>query len=363
MDELFEKVMGFGRELRHEGLAVGTGRILEFCQAASLLGPGDLYWVGRATLVSRQAEIPVYDQVFHRYWSGNLGTPVNQLTQVVERVRAEGGDDDDENHERGRETNPGSPTASRLELLRQKSFSRLTRAELIELARLVGQIERRMPTRRSRRREPTRRGSPDVRRTVRRSFRTGGEPLSRAWRDRRRKRRRIVLIVDVSGSMASYSRGLVVFAYAALRADSHWEAFCFGTRLTRLTKALVATTDPDKALERAAAEVNDWDGGTRIGDSLKCFLDRFGHGGTARGAVVIVCSDGLEVGDPVVLEQQMQRMSRLAYRIVWVNPLQEQVGYQPLARGMAAALPYVDVFASGHNMACLEALADELADL
>jgi uncharacterized protein with von Willebrand factor type A (vWA) domain len=162
--------------------------------------------------------------------------------------------------------------------------------------------------------------------------------------------------------MASYSRGLALFAHAVLRSDTRWEAFCFGTRLTHVTKAL-GGTDPDAALQRVAEEVWDWDGGTRIGDSLKRFLDRFGHSGMARGAVVIICSDGLEVGDPLVLDEQMQHLWRLAHRVIWLNPLKGQTGYQPLARGMQAALPHVDVFASAHNLASLEALADELAAL
>ena len=205
-------------------------------------------------------------------------------------------------------------------------------------------------------------GQPDLRRTLRRSFRTGGEPLDRAWRRRRTRPRRLILLLDVSGSMDSYSRALVMFAHAALKTDRRWEAFCFGTRLTRVTRALEGS-DPDEALTRAAAQVVDWDGGTRIGDSLKRFLDEYGHGGLARGAVVVICSDGLEVGDPAVLADQMARLSRLANSVIWLNPLQESPAYEPLARGMHAALPYIDVFASGHNVASLEALGEQLAKL
>ena len=162
--------------------------------------------------------------------------------------------------------------------------------------------------------------------------------------------------------MASFSRALLVFAHAALRADPRWEAFCFGTRLTRLTRSL-KSIDPDEALERATDEVFDWDGGTRIGESLKTFLDDYGHKGLARGAVVVICSDGLEIGAPELLEEQMSRLSRLAYRVIWLNPLKEDPAYEPLARGMRAALPYIDVFASGHNLASLETLSEELAIL
>jgi uncharacterized protein with von Willebrand factor type A (vWA) domain len=230
----------------------------------------------------------------------------------------------------------------------------------MQLARLMQRIQLAVPTRKSRRRERARSGMPDLRRTIRRSFRTAGEPLERYYRRRRRRRRRIVLFLDVSGSMASYSRALLVFAYAVLRADARWEAYAFGTRLTRLTRAL-GPRDPDEALRQAASEVFDWDGGTRIGESLKRFLETQQE--VARGAVVIICSDGLEVGDPSVLAAQMARLSRLAYRVIWLNPLKEDPAYEPLARGMAACLPYVDLFVSGHNLASLEQLGEEIERL
>ena len=169
-------------------------------------------------------------------------------------------------------------------------------------------------------------------------------------------------MLDVSGSMTAYSRGLIMFAHAALRTNSHWEAFCFGTRLTRVTRALTLS-DADAAMTRAAEQVVDWDGGTRIGDSLKMFLDLHGHAGMARGAVIVICSDGLETGDPAVLEEQMQRLNRLVHRTVWLNPLKATTGYAPLAGGMRSALPHVDVFESGHTFASLEALGDRLAEL
>jgi uncharacterized protein with von Willebrand factor type A (vWA) domain len=329
-----EPLVGFARALRDEGLAVGTGRALEFCRAAALV-PGELYWAGRATLVARREEIPVYDRVFRR-WFGEEPPPRQRHAVQVQAV--------DER---------GAARASRAEALREKSFAQLTEQELREVAALAAELGLVVPERRTRRRRPARTGRPDVRRTLRHALRSGGEPVERAWRTRRRRPRRLVLLLDVSRSMTAYSRGLVVVAHAALRRDRRWEAFCFGTRLTRVTRAL-ATSDPHAALERAAAEVVDWDGGTRIGDSLKTFLDRWGHGGMARGAVVVLCSDGLEVGDPAVLAEQMARLSRLAHRVVWLNPLKENDRYEPLARGMAAALPHVDRFESGHSLAAVE---------
>jgi len=169
-------------------------------------------------------------------------------------------------------------------------------------------------------------------------------------------------VLDVSGSMASFSRGLALFAHAALQADRSWEAFAFGTRLTRLSPALLATS-PDDAFARVAAEATDWDGGTRIGDALKRLVDDHGRGRTLRGAVCVILSDGLDVGDPELLGVQMARLGRLAHRVVWLNPLKENPDYAPLARGMRAALPHVDVFRSGHNLQSLEETADLIARL
>jgi uncharacterized protein with von Willebrand factor type A (vWA) domain len=346
MTEPVAVLTGFGRSLRDEGLAVGTGRIIRFCRAASLLEPRDLYWAGRATLVSRPRDVPVYDRVFASFFGSSGGaaaeaaTRVRVVSELVPEVEL--------------------ALASPIEVLRQKSFADCSQDELQQLAVLMARESLAVPLRRSRRRRAARRGAPDLRRTLRRSFRTGGEPVERAWRERRLQPRRLVLLLDVSGSMADYSRALVMFAHAALRANPRWEAFCFGTRLTRVTRPL-RSVGHDEALRRAAAQVVDWDGGTRIGESLKRFLDEFGHRGMARGAVVVVCSDGLEVGDPELLGEQMARLSRLAHRVVWLNPLQEDPAYEPLARGMKAALPYVDDFSGGHNLATLEAVAERLA--
>ena len=340
-----ETLTRFGRTLREVGLEVGTGRVAEFCRAAALLPPDDLYWAGRATLLARSADIPVYDEAFEAFF----GPPAEvRPPPAVVRIRSE--------------AEAESALASDLELLKDKSFTHCSKTELATLARLMQQLPLALPVRRSRRRVPARSGSPDLRRTLRRSFRTGGEPLDRVWRQRRRDRRRLVLLLDVSGSMDAYSRALVMFAHAALRSGRRVEAFCFGTRLTRVTRSL-ADADADVALARAAGEVVDWDGGTRIGESLKVFLDEHGHGGLARGAVVLICSDGLEVGDPELLAEQMARLGRLAYRVVWLNPLQEDPKYEPLARGMKSALPHIDLFASGHNFTSLEELSAALERL
>jgi uncharacterized protein len=361
MTDALSRLTELARALRAEGVGVGTGAIADFCRAGALLAPGDLYWAGRATLVARHEEIAVYDEVFRRYFGGEEAVaPPPRRRPIVRRAAsalpgtAIPGSSEAEA--------PEAALASTVETLKRKRFSQCTPEELAELARVMARVRLAVPSRRTRRRRRAPAGSPDLRRTLRRSLRTGGEPVERAWRERRRRPRRLVLVLDVSGSMADYSRALLVFAHAALRGDRRWEAFCFGTRLTRVTTALGAA-HPDNALARAAATVVDWDGGTRIGDSLKTFLDRFGHGGVARGAVVVICSDGLDVGEPELLAEQMARLSRLAHAVVWLNPLKEDPAYEPLARGMRAALPYVDVFASAHDVASLEGLGRELARL
>ena len=352
MSDPLVRLTGFGRALRAAGLPVGTGRIEAYCRAAALLPVDELYWAGRATLVSRHDDIAVYDDVFRSYFGADAEEvtpqPPPPALSIAEGEAPHVGEELDD-------TESSIGLASRVELLRHKSFAACTADDLAEIAELMARLRIAAPPRRTRRRRTSKRGELDVRRTVRRALRTDGDPAWIARRERRLRPRRLVLLLDVSGSMSSYSRALFMFAFAALRADPRWEAFCFGTRLTRVTPALAAS-DPDEALRRATADVVDWDGGTRIGDSVKTFLDRYGHGGLARGAVVVLCSDGLDTGDPAELGAQMARLARLARTVVWLNPLKEDPAYEPLARGMAAALPYVEVFASGHDLASLEEL-------
>jgi uncharacterized protein len=348
--EPLERLVAFGRALRAAGLPVGTGRIESFCRAAALVDPADLYWAGRATLVADRDGIEVYDRVFRASFADEREPPPQPRARNVPApapgLEAE--------PSAGHEVTDAAPAlASTVELLRKKSFARCSQDELAQLAELMERMRLEPPLRHSRRRRPSHVGSLDLRRTLRRSFRTGGEPFERARRERRRIPRRVVLLLDVSGSMSDYSRGLLMFAHAALRSHGRWEAFCFGTRLTKLTGALAAR-EPDEALRRAADHVVDWNAGTRIGESLAYLLASYPN--TVRGAVVVVCSDGLDVGDPELLAEQMARLSRLAHSVVWLNPLQESPRYEPLARGMRAALPYVDVFAPGHNLASLAAL-------
>jgi uncharacterized protein with von Willebrand factor type A (vWA) domain len=341
-----ERLVDLGRAVRAEGVAVGPDRVAALVEAASQPAAVDLYWAGRATLIARHEDIPAYDRAFARtFAAGRSGAAFDPPTLPPVAATAAGapqpaGDVAGE---------PGPALASAVEMLRARPFDRLTPEELDRLAAATGEVELYLPRRRTRRAAPARSGAPDLRRTLRQALRTGGDSLEPFFRRRRRRRRRLVLLLDVSGSMEAYARALVVLAYALLRRDATWEAFCFGTRLTRLTPALAAH-DPQAALTAAAARATDWGGGTRIGDSLAAFVDRHGQGRLCRGAVVVICSDGLDVGDPAVLAAQMERLSLVAYRVVWLNPLKSHPEFRPLARGMQAALPYVDLFASGHSV-------------
>jgi hypothetical protein len=378
-------LVSFGRELRSRGLAIGTGRILTFCRAVAALGLTDrdsLYWAGRTTLVSNRADLERFDDAFQDWYRGLLesGELRIELTLPSDHATRDWGEQPEEldvqaaltaaswsrAREGDEEAEPGDDAslrivASGVEVLRQKAFGQLTPQERLTVERAIRDLRIRVPLERTRRTRATRSGETfDLRRTLRRSLRTQGEPFDRAWRTRRTRARPLVLILDVSGSMAPYARALMQFGYAAMAAGRRVEVFCLGTRLTRVTRTL-KTKDPDRALHEIGTQVADWEGGTRIGESLKTLVDGWSQRAALRGAVVVLCSDGLERGDPDVLRQQMVRLHRLAHRIVWANPLKGSPRYEPLARGMAAALPSVDVFVSGHDLESLEELSRVLA--
>jgi uncharacterized protein with von Willebrand factor type A (vWA) domain len=375
MDQGLQRLVGFGRLLRRRGLPVGTGRILTFCRAVAALDRIDrtgIYWAGRVAMVARKEDLPAYDTAFAEWFPGRrardvmamisgqdqrLGVPP-ELEVLLDQGIPEDSWEPAEGDEDG-ET-PVGVLASGAEVLRAKSFDDLTEDERIQADHVIRALAVHLPTRRSRRYRPSPYGRRfDQRRTLRASLRTQGEPFRRAWRDRRDRARPLVLILDVSGSMSAYSRALMQFGFAAMRAGRRVEVFCFGTRLTRVTRAL-ARTEPDEALREVAAAVVDWNGGTRIGASLKELLDRWSQHVAMRGAVVVLCSDGLERGEPALLAAQVARLSRLSHRLIWVNPLKGSPRYEPLARGMAAALPHVDAFLAGHNLESLESLCGVL---
>ena len=370
------RLVGFGRLLRRRGLPVGTGRILTFCRAVAALDRLDrmgVYWAGRVSMVARKEDLAAYDAAFAEWFPDRARDVLNmgggrdqqagqppELEVLLDRGVPEESWEPASGAEDGEA--PVGVLASGAEVLRAKAFDELSESERLQADHIIRALAVHLPTRRSRRYRPSPYGRRfDQRRTLRASLRTQGEPFRRAWRDRRRRVRPLVLILDVSGSMSAYSRALMQFGFAAMRAGRRVEVFCFGTRLTRVTRAL-ARSEPDDALREVAAAVVDWNGGTRIGASLKELLDRWSQHVAMRGAVVVLCSDGLERGEPALLAAQVARLSRLAHRLIWVNPLKGSPRYEPLARGMAAALPHVDVFLAGHNLESLESLCEVLED-
>jgi uncharacterized protein len=364
-DAIVGHVVTFGRVLREAGLEIGPGRVtdaLRALDAVDLARRDDVYFSLRQTLVSRHDELSVFDRAFEAWF---LRTPVlppermrppEQVLRVVqpsaEGAHEDGDDADDEPLELG---------ASGDELLRDKDFAELSEDELRRVRDLVARIARTRPLRRSRRlrRDPLGEGM-DVRAMIRRSLRTGGDPIERPLRARKQVPRRLVLLCDVSGSMDAYARVLLLFLHAAVGTGRGVEAFAFGTRLSRLTPDL-RTRDPLDALARCTEAVVDWGSGTRIGASLREFNEVYGRRAMSRGAIVVIVSDGWEREDPALVGREMARLARAAYAVIWVNPLKGNPDYQPLAGGMRAALPFVDRFLAGHNLRSLEELATVLA--
>ena len=384
--DLADVVTAFGYLLHAAGVPVTPERSGRFASAVVAAAPrteGELYWLGRVTLLTGREQISSYDavfgQVFRGWWDvadsrgdtasaaptarGRAGeqrpdgpsvpSPAPSQSTDVRSLPGpdESGDSDDSDVN---ETNEAVlATASSQERLAGRDFSALSADELDELRALIGALPLAPPLRPSRRRTRHRSGDEvDLRATLRRARRSGGDPVVAIRRRRRLRPRRLVLLADVSGSMESYARPYLHLLHGAVRA-THAEAFVFSTQLTRLTRAL-ATHDPDLALAQAAAAAPDWSGGTRIGAALKAFNDEYGRRGMARGAVVVIVSDGWEHDDPALLGEQLARLSRLAARIVWVNPRKASPQYEPLAGGMVAALPHVDAFVSGHSLGALD---------
>lgn len=362
-DAVVRHVVTFGRVLREAGLEVGPGRLadaLAGLDQVELERSDDVYWTLRSTLVSRLEDLEAFDRAFNAWFlrapvsPAGRERPPEPVLLVHERgdggALAEGSED--------AEKSTGGWSAE--ELLRSKDFAAMTAEELAAVRELIAECAVSRPQRRSRRLRPHVRGRAlDLRRLVRASLARGGDPIERAFRRRIEVPRKLVLLCDVSGSMEAYSRALLLFVHAAVASGRGVEAFAFGTRLTRLTGDLAAR-DPVQALEAASKRVVDWSGGTRIGGSLKSFNDEWGRRALSRGAVVVIVSDGWEREDAASVGREMARLARAAYAVVWVNPLKGNPTYQPLAGGMRAALPYIDRFLPGHNLASLEGLAEVL---
>ncbi|GAB3999409.1 vWA domain-containing protein [Nocardioides marmoraquaticus] len=361
-------LVGFTRALHEAGVAVTADRTASYLEAASVLGAGSRDAVrraGRATLCHGPDDLARHDQVFEAWFTAHPETPkhrgrpspprsVTSPLPIDDGGSTEGADDDAE---------AVRAAASDTETLARRDVAAMTAAEKALLDALIGALRPRLPRRRTTRRTPWRRGELDVHRTLRASLRRMGEPGDVRWRRRAVVPRRVVLLVDVSGSMKPYADALLRLAHRLSACDgsagrARVETFTLGTRLTRVTDPL-RTADPERALVRAGEQVPDWSGGTRLGETLGAFLDRYG--GLARGSVVVVLSDGWERGDATELGEQMARLQRLARRVVWANPHRGKAGYEPVQQGIAAALPHCDDFVAGHSLRSFTELLEVVA--
>ena len=354
-----QMAVAFARVLRGAGIVVPIGCVLSFAEGIDVVGLEDrdnVYWTGRSTLLHRPEDIETYDRAFKVFWEhrGSATDFVIEMPSIDIQLAVDSDDEGDGEGPPPDEEPDDTPTIhlrfSATETLRHKDFALYSPDELRESQSLMSDLRLIGTPRRSRRLVRSRRkGSlPDLRRTIRSALQAGGEPIKRQWREPGEKLRRLVLLLDVSGSMEPYARALVRFVHAAVAGRQRVEAFTLGTRLTRITREL-NSRDPDKAMMQAANRVEDWSGGTRLGEGFRRFNDEWGVRGMARGAIVVVLSDGWDRGEPELLAAEMQRLQRVSFRVVWVNPLKVTPGYAPLARGMAAALPFVDEFVEGHT--------------
>ena len=361
-------VAGFAHALAVAGLPVASDAVEAFTRAlrqVDLGDPGQVYWAGRATLCRSPDDIPRYDLVFENWFGGTVPSRIPAGRGGTSRSRgrprrsriaaldATGAADVGGDAPRLR------VAADDTEILRHRDIAELTAAERAHLAELIAALHPRPPTRPALRLRPSRRGRVDPRRTVRHMLAAGGEPVRPRHHRKATRPRRIVLLLDVSGSMSPYADALLRFAHVVARTNPRTEVFSLGTRMTRLSRAL-RIRDPELALAAAGRAVPDWAGGTRLGETMRAFLDRWGRRGLARGAVVVIFSDGWERGDPILLAEQMAALQRLAHAVLWVNPHAGADGYQPVQSGIAAALPFTDRLLAGHSLATLQDLLEEI---
>ena len=361
-DLVSERIAAVAAGMRARGARVGVGEVLAAHRALAAVDAGarePAFYALRATLCSSRADLDAFAEAFAEAFAGaDERDLLAELARMPPAAMPRAGLPRTGREALAAEPVPVPAAWSEQELLRAKDFAAYTDAERAAVRRLLARIAARSPQRRSRRTHPTRRRRDvhDLRATVRASLRHGGELFERRYREPGQRPRRLVLVCDVSGSMAPYSRMLLQYLQASVAARARVEAFAFGTRLTRITREL-AGRDPDRALARAATAVEDWSGGTRIGAAL-AELNREHGRRIGRGAMVVLLSDGWDRGDPEELRAEMERLRRCAHRVVWLNPLAADPRYEPLTRGMQAALPHVDRLLPGNSIASLEALAN-----
>jgi uncharacterized protein with von Willebrand factor type A (vWA) domain len=367
-DELF---IEFAHDLRFHGMVIGSDDVITYLSAISVLDASDImdvYWSGRVTLVRKKDNVPLYNKRFQAFFldisenepdarkvklksSANAGATL-EVPNVEQGLPGEVIED---------ETRLGY-MASAADISRHKAFAECSDDELNRFRKLISMLKVSPPKRRTYRTQSTPKGKVlDMRRMARETMRSLGEPKDLMFIKRKEKLRSIVFILDVSGSMADYSRNLLQLAYSARRANTKVEVFCFGTRLTRITKSIDKRT-PDEAMRLAGESVLDWDGGTRIGDAIAAFVKESRRSRLGRGAIVVICSDGLDQGEPQALDKAMQTLSRLAHKVIWVNPHKgDNEDYKPNTIGMIIADPYIDRIFSGHNFKSIEEFAKELS--
>ena len=355
--------------MRAAGARVGVDELLSAHQALGAVDASDrdaAYFALRATMCSRRSDLAAFDAAFAELFTAPAPPPSEPppaldevASLVLPRVAVPGGESP-RAVEGDLEVVPAA--WSDVELLHEKDFAEYTEGERLAARAIMRRLAAAGPQRASRRTRPARRrgapphaARPDLRRTIRASLRTGGDPFERHWREPSQRPRPLVLVCDVSGSMEPYARMLLQYLQACVAARRRVEAFVFGTRLTRVTGEL-AGRDPDRALDRAAGAAADWSGGTRIGDALATLNREHGRR-LGRGAIVVLLSDGWDRGEPRQLGREIARLGRCAYRLIWLNPLKASPDYEPLTRGMQAALPHVDHFLAGNSLASLEELA------
>ncbi len=367
-DELF---IEFAQDLRFHGMVIGSDDVITYLSAISVLDASDImdvYWSGRIALVRKKDNIPLYNKRFQAFFL-DIGENEPDARKVKLKSSANAGATlEVPNVEQGLpgeviedETRLGY-MASAADISRHKAFADCSDEEINRFRKLISMLKVSPPKRRTYRTQTTPKGKVlDMRRMARETMRSLGEPKDLMYIKRKEKLRSIVFILDVSGSMADYSRNLLQLAYSARRANTKVEVFCFGTRLTRITKSIDKRT-PDEAMRLAGESVLDWDGGTRIGDAIAAFVKESRRSRLGRGAIVVICSDGLDQGEPQALDKAMQTLSRLAHKVIWVNPHKgDNEDYKPNTIGMMIADPYIDRIFSGHNFKSIEEFARELS--
>ena len=359
-----EILLAFARALRAGGVPVTPDRTHDFLSAAALLGaddPGAVRTAGRSTLCASPDDLARFDQVFEAFFNSRDGLPRRRPVTHTEPSVTDLPVDDETGEGAEEADDVIRAAASAAEVLRHRDVAAMSASEKQRLAAMFATLRPRPPLRRTARHQRWRRGRVDASRTLRESLRRMGEPSTIEWRRRAQRPRRVVLLVDVSGSMSSYADSLLRLAHRLTHGIGAVETFTIGTRVTHVTRAM-RVRDPERALVAAGETVPDWSGGTRLGETLRFFLDRWGQRGMARGAVVVVFSDGWERGDASMLAEQMARLRRIAHRVVWVNPHRGKDGYEAVQTGVLAALPYCHDFVAGHSLATYADLVEVLAD-